>query len=84
MIMPTANGVIAQQTADLHDAEKNIFSMNRAATTTVAPATTNAALATANAASTTASAAATTIRATTSNRARTTSRGATSATFTAG
>jgi tRNA pseudouridine55 synthase len=26
MIMPTANGVIAQQTADSHDAEKNIFS----------------------------------------------------------
>jgi len=26
MIMPTANGGIAQQTADSHDAEKNIFS----------------------------------------------------------
>ena len=26
MILPTANGGIAQQTADSHDAEKNIFS----------------------------------------------------------
>ena len=26
MIMPTANGGIAQPTADSHDAEKNIFS----------------------------------------------------------
>ena len=86
MTMPTANGVIAQQTADSHDTEKNIFSgeshsddngrageaANAAlATTNVAPATTNVAPAT-------------TIRATPSSRARTTSRGATSATFTAG
>ncbi len=78
MTMPTANGGIAQQTADSHDAEKNIFSVNRAATTDVAPATTSVAPAT------TTSAAATTIRATPSSRARTTSRGATSATFMAG
>ena len=77
MTMPTANGAIAQQTADSHDAEKNIFSGESRGDDKVASAT-------ANAAPTTASAAATTIRATTSSRARTTSRVATSATFTAG
>ena len=77
MTVTTANGVIEQQTADSHDAEKNIFSGESRGDDNVAPTT-------ANAAPTTASAAATTIRATTSSRARTTSRGATSATSMAG
>ena len=73
MIMTTANGVIEQQNAESHDAEKNIFAEPRNDDDGRAGDDDDRV-------------AATTIRANkhTSSRARTTSRGATSATSMAG